>query len=100
MSQNSTSVQMLKEELHHLMDKQAGLQRDLLVTRQRNEELLNQNQELLESREGFASGKANLEDKVKKMNEIVQITKNELKNCRDLLEEKNNEIAHKDHEIQ
>jgi len=99
MSQNSQSVQMLKEELHHLMDKQAGLQRDLLVTRQKNEELIKQNQDLIETRDEFASSKITLEDKVKKMNEIVQITKNELKNCRDLLEEKNTEIAHKDHEL-
>ena len=98
-SQNSSDVQILKVELHELMDKHAALQRDLLISRQKNEELVHQNQELISSREVFSSGKSVLEDKIRKMNEINQITKNELKNCRDLLEEKNHELAFKDQEI-
>lgn len=98
-NQNSSDVQILKAELHELMDKHAALQRDLLISRQKNEELSHHNQELTSSREVFSSGKSVLEDKVRKMNEINQITKNELKNCRDLLEERNRELAHKDQEI-
>jgi len=99
-SQNSSDVQILKEELHALMDKHAALQRDLIISRQNNEELVHKNQELTSSRELFSTGKSALEDKVRKMNEINQITKNELKNCRELLEERNREIIRKDQEIQ
>ena len=98
-NQNTADVQTLKEEVHQLMEKQAGLQRDLVLSKQRNEELAHENRILSETREDINSSKGFLEDKVKKMNEILQITKNELKNNRELLEEKNLELTNKEHEI-
>lgn len=98
-NQNTSDVQTLKEEVHQLMEKQAGLQRDLVLSKQRNEELAHENRLLSETREDINSNKGFLEDKVKKMNEILQITKNELKNNRELLEEKNHELSIKEHEI-
>ena len=99
-SQNSADVQTLKAELHELMDKHAALQRDLIVARQRNDELAQKNYSLEEVRDGIATNKGALEEKVRKMNEIMTITKNELKNCRELLEERSRELAHRDHELQ
>ena len=99
-SQNSADVQTLKSDLHELMDKHAALQRDLIVARQRNDELAQQNYSLEEARDGINNNKGALEEKVRKMNEIMVITKSELKNCRELLEERSRELAHRDHELQ
>lgn len=98
-NQNTADVQTLKEEVHQLMEKQGGLQRDLVLSKQRNEELEHENRILSEAKVDINSNKSFLEDKVKKMNEILQITKTELKNNRELLEEKNQELANKEHEI-
>jgi len=54
---------------------------------------------LTKNQEKMTQNKSEMEDKIKKLNELLQITRNELKTCRRLVEEKNAEIAQKEEDI-
>lgn len=93
-------VSNVKYELNKAVERCELSQRELETLTLRNRELAVERDNLLRKKETLESEKAILEDKMKKMSEIVEITKSELRKAHELLELKNDENKRKDREIQ
>ena len=99
-SKRSQELDRFKRESVDLTKRLEESQENLRVLDKKHSEHISKNKGMKEDREAFLSEKAELEEKVRKLNELLQVTRNELKNSRQLIEEKNDELATLEEEIQ
>jgi len=90
----------LKGEVHQLINLQDELRRDLELAQRKNEELSAENRMLHSNFDKINTEKQAIEDRISKMNELIQINKGDYKGIKESLEIKNQELAAKEKEIQ
>ena len=92
-------IDLLKRESIETMQRYIELQEQHKEINSKFTEVAERIRILEEEREILASGKTEIESKAKKLNELLQVTRNELRNCRQLVEEKNHDIEQMEDEI-
>lgn len=100
LSTNSYETSRLREEVTRLTEKNDELLRELEELKRVNHELRVQNTNLIGSTQNLTEDRTFMEDRMNKMNEILNITKNEVKNCREIIEKKNRELELRQREIE
>jgi len=98
-NQNMYDINSLKAELHKLIDQHNEVQNDLVEMKRKNEEYIAQNARLLNIEKSLTEEKGLLEDKIQKLTEILEVTKREVNNLRELTDQKTIELENKEREI-
>ena len=98
--EKSETVTKKTEELEDITKKYNKLKEEYKVLEAKHIEASDMNKILRRDHDGVESLRHEMNDKVRKLNELLQVTKNELRNCRQIIQEKNSEIMLKEEEIQ
>jgi len=93
-------VNNVRNELKKAVDRNVEMQKDAESLRVWTKELTQERDKLRREKELFDNDKIYMEDKVKKMAEIVEITKAELRKTNELLDQKNEENIQITRELQ
>lgn len=89
----------LQNELRSAMMQQNDNQKDLNMLRKKNEELASQNKVLSDTLDRLREEQYELEERIVKLNEIIEITKADCKQAKENLETKIQDLMIKEREI-
>jgi len=93
-------VNAVRSELKKAVDRNVEMQKDAESLRVWTKELTQERDQFRREKELFENERVFMEDKLKKMTEIVEITKAELRKTHELLEQKNEENTQMEKELQ